>query len=268
MFVYTQKQIIMYPIHVELNKDPRRIDMEGTILVAHQPEFLPYLGNISKATMGDVYFILDTVQFVKEHWQSHNKIRISASHEGWQWLIVPLKGVQKHVMMTNEVEIDGDFWKKKHLKSISLSYSRAPFFKEIFPEITGIYERKHIMLIDFLMDIIRYAFKKFDIKAPIYQTSNLKNMGYTIEGKKSELILNMCKVVDAKTFVFGRDGRTYIEKEVFYNAGINFVFQEFHHMEYTQIHGHFVPNMSFIDLLFNYGPESKSILGKCDFALE
>ncbi len=42
-------------IPVETSKDPRRIAETAPILVAHQPEFLPYLGNIAKATMGDVY---------------------------------------------------------------------------------------------------------------------------------------------------------------------------------------------------------------------
>ena len=87
----------MNPVSIIQSQDPRRLPLEGKILVAHQPECMPWLGNISKAAMGDVYFILDTVQFVKEHWQSRNKIRIHGVR-GWQWLSIPLKDVNKHLI--------------------------------------------------------------------------------------------------------------------------------------------------------------------------
>jgi hypothetical protein len=253
-------------IPVTRSSDPRRIDMPGPILVAHQPEFLPYLGNISKAAMGDVYLILDTVQFVKQHWQSRNRIRVSHDHGDFQWLTIPLKGVHKHMMLTCDVEPDGDEWKTRHVKTIQLSYAKAPYFKEIFPEIAGVYARTHTKLIDFLMDLIRYAFQKFDIRVPVYQTSELIRSGYPIGGKKCDLIITMCEVVGARTFVFGRDGRTYIEKEPFEKAGIHYVFQEFTHPVYSQFHGgEFLPDMSFIDLLFNYGPAAKDVLGSSGY---
>ena len=56
---------------IKKSKDWRRADLPEPILVAHQPEFLPWLSYISKATMGDVYFILDTVQFEKEKFLNH-----------------------------------------------------------------------------------------------------------------------------------------------------------------------------------------------------
>ena len=59
-----------------MSNDKRRLDVPGIILTAHQPEFLPWLGYISKAAMADVYFILDTVQYVKDVFQNRNKIRV------------------------------------------------------------------------------------------------------------------------------------------------------------------------------------------------
>jgi hypothetical protein len=40
-----------------------RVDLPYPILVAHQPEFMPWLGNLAKASMGDVYYILDKFNF-------------------------------------------------------------------------------------------------------------------------------------------------------------------------------------------------------------
>jgi hypothetical protein len=70
----------------------------------------------------------------------------------------------------------------------------------------------------------------------------------------------MCKVVQAKSFIFGQYGRRYIEKEKFFQNDIKFAFQKFEHPTYSQAHGEFMPQMSFIDLLFNHGDRSVSIL--------
>ena len=241
-------------------------NMKSPILVAHQPEFFPWLGFISKARMGDVYYILDTVQFMKEHWHSRNKIR---KKDGWLWLTTPILQSKSKLLMWPEAKIDNSQnWKRKQLNSIKMCYSRAKYFKEIFPELEEIYEKDYEYLIDFSEEIIRYAFRKFDINIPVYRTSNLINEGHDISGKKSDLIIKMCKTANAKTFVFGQDGKTYIEKEKFEAENIDYIFQRFIHPSYTQRYDGFESHMSFIDLLFNYGKESKNILGKIQYDTE
>jgi hypothetical protein len=216
--------------------------------------------------MGDVYYILDTVQFMKEHWHSRNKIR---KKDGWLWLTTPILQSKSKLLMWPEAKIDNSQnWKRKQLNSIKMCYSRAKYFKEIFPELEEIYEKDYEYLIDFSEEIIRYAFRKFDINIPVYRTSNLINEGHDISGKKSDLIIKMCKTANAKTFVFGQDGKTYIEKEKFEAENIDYIFQRFIHPSYTQRYDGFESHMSFIDLLFNYGKESKNILGKIQYDKE
>ena len=77
---------------------------------------------------------------------------------------------------------------------------------------------------------------------------------------KTDLILNMCKAANAKTFIFGQDGKTYIEEDKFKQAGVKYKFQNFKHPIYQQRFPGFESNMSFIDLLFNYGDESIKII--------
>ena len=75
----------------------------------------------------------------------------------------------------------------------------------------------------------------------------------------------MCKSVGAKSFIFGKEGRNYIEKEKFSRNNIEFVFQKFVHPNYSQIYAEFIPKMSFIDLLFNHDDKSPEILKKSDY---
>jgi len=241
-------------------------NMKSPILVAHQPEFFPWLGFISKARMADVYYILDTVQFMKEHWHSRNKLR---KKDGWLWISTPVLQSKSKLLMWPEAKIDNSQnWKRKQLNSIRMCYSGCKYFPEIFSELEEIYSKDYEYLIDFSEEIIRYAFKKFDIKAPIYRTSKLISNGYNISGKKTDLILSMCKAASAKTFVFGQDGKTYIEKTKFKSSGIDYVFQKFNHPEYVQKHTGFESHMSFIDVLFNHGPNSKKILGDIEYDRE
>ena len=248
---------------IPISTDSRRIDLEGKILVAHQPECLPWLGFISKACMGDVYLIVDNVQFVKEHWHNRNKIRIS---RGEQWLVVPVEGKQK-TQLFSDVKISyARNWKRKHLNSIQMSYSKSPYFSEIFEEIKQLYSKDHEYLLDYNISFIKYAFSKFNIRVPILRATDLIKQGKTLEGKKSDLIVNFCKATNTDTFVFGESGKTYIEKNKFTDSGIKFIFQDFHHPTYNQPQkGEFIPNMCFLDLLFNYGDNSKNILPISNF---
>jgi hypothetical protein len=257
----------MQLIKVNKSTNLNRAELPYPILVAHQPEFMPWLGNISKAMMGDVYFILDTVQYCKEVFQNRNKIRIK-SEKGWQWLNIPIVNGKRRLINWQEVEIDNSKnWKQKHLNAIQMSYSRSLHFNEIYNELCDIYNNfKGNKLIDFLLEFIKYAHKKFNVNVPIYRTSELIKLGYNITGQKSDLILNMCKVVNAKTFIFGEQGRNYIEKEKF--DSIQYRFQNFKHPVYEQMHGDFISHMSFIDLLFNHGKNAVKILNKSDYDKE
>jgi hypothetical protein len=59
-------------------------------------------------------------------------------------------------------------------------------------------------------------------------------------------------------------GVKYLDLSKFDDAGIAVVFQEFKHPVYEQQHRHlgFIPDLSCIDMLFNYGEKSVEIL--CD----
>ena len=163
--------------------------------------------------------------------------------------------------MWPEAKIDNTKpWKRKQLSSIQMCYSRAKYYKEIYTELEEIYSKDYEYLIDFNEQIIKYAFKKFNIKAPVYKTSELIKSGHDISGAKTDLILNMCKAANAKTFIFGQDGKKYIEEDKFKKAGVEYKFQNFKHPIYKQRYPEFESHMSFIDLLFNHGDNSINIL--------
>lgn len=113
------------------------------------------------------------------------------------------------------------------------------------------------LLVDLDMAIILFLFDKLEIETNIVMASTLK-----AKGKKSELIVSICKELKANTYLSGQNGRDYLNISDFNDAGIEIVFQKYLHPIYPQLHGGFLPNMSVLDLLFNCGPRSKEIILK------
>ncbi len=248
------------------SSDSRRIDAGERILVSHQAEFLPWLGFISKATMGDVYFLLDHVQFEKEYFENRNKIRFN-SDNGWKWLSIPIKNKREIHLMRNVLIHDPDKIKRL-LDTIKASYKKAPYFKDVFPSLELIFNKEYSHLLDLNLAIIQYAFEMFDIKVPVFRTSKLIEAGYKIDGVSSELVLNMCKVAKADVFVAGVSGKDYLDRDLFKSNGVKLVFQKFTHPAYAQLQGDFIAGMSFIDLLFNKGRVGAiKVLRKSDYEI-
>lgn len=250
--------------NIPISNDSRRVDLDGPVVVAHQAEFLPWLGYISKATMGDIYLILDDTQFKKKYFENRNKIRFP-NREGWLWLNVPIKDKDRLPNMM-DVEITNNDFKAKHLETIKTSYGKSPYFKSVYEELEDLYLcRSDEMLCNFNIRIIKFAFKKFNIKIPVYSVSEINRNGKIISGSGTDLVISIAKAVKAKTLVAGHSGKEYLNIDKFRSENINLVFQEFKHPVYSQIHGNFMPYMSFIDLLFNYGDNAIDVLPKSSF---
>ena len=81
-----------------------------------------------------------------------------------------------------------------------------------------------------------------------------------VEGRKEELILNICKAVQAEEYLSGPDGRNYLNLGLWQEHQVKVEFHDYLHPRYPQLHGEFLPHMSVIDLLFNCGPDSLTIL--------
>ena len=61
-------------------------------------------------------------------------------------------------------------------------------------------------------------------------------------------------------YLSGKDGAKYLDLTKFEEKKIDIIFQEYKHPIYSQLYGEFEPFLSVLDLLFNCGPESLSIL--------
>ena len=224
------------------------------ILTAHQPSYLPWLGLFSKMAKSDVFVYLDTVSYSKWDWSSRNKIRV---HNGTMWLTVPVLTGGKSNQVFTEVKIDNtQKWARTHWKSISMNYSRTPYFSLYENFFKDVYHNEWEYLSELDEHITKFLIESLGIKIKFVKASTSLHL----EGHKSSLVLDMCMKMNADVFIFGGEGKNYAQVDDFENVGINVIFQEYKHPVYPQIQGEFIPNISVIDLLFNCGPKSLEIL--------
>jgi len=223
------------------------------IVTIHQPEYLPWLGFVHKAAMADVIILLDNVQFRKNYFQNRNKIRTST---GYAWITVPIK---KHPLNTPicEIEVNNSIlWQKKCLKTFFYTYKKSPFFHKYMRELENIYSQKWLLLADLNTHIIKKLFLFFGLETDIVVSTDLGK----ISGKRDTLLLDLCLKVGATTYISGISGKEYLISAKFERQGIKVVYQEFYHPIYNQLYEPFLHCMSSIDLLFNYGDNSRNIL--------
>ena len=105
--------------------------------------------------------------------------------------------------------------------------------------------------------ILKLLLKILNIKIEIVKLSDLH-----VEGKKSNLVINVCKKLQAKEFIFGEQGKNYAVIKDFEKSNIKPVFQNYIHPVYEQIGDKFISHLSVIDLLFNCGDKSLNIINK------
>jgi hypothetical protein len=221
------------------------------MLTAHQPAYLPWLGYFQKMMLSNEFIILDAVQFEKNSFINRNKIKTS---NGSAWMTVPIltKGYKEKTI--SDMRINNTVkWRKKHWLTLLNNYKKAPFFPQYCDFFEDMYSKKWDTLVDLVTYSNQFFIKELDIKTNFIKLSDLG-----IESKKQDLIIDLCKERRYNSFLFGSQGKEYVEKDKFDNEKIETYFQSYKHPIYRQQWGEFIPYLSIVDLLFNEGSE-KSI---------
>tara|TARA_B100000700_G_scaffold325838_1_gene435686 strand:+ start:3020 stop:3724 length:705 start_codon:yes stop_codon:yes gene_type:complete len=224
------------------------------ILTAHQPTYLPWLGLFNKIFYSDKYVFFDDVQYLPKEWMNRNKIK--TNDDKVIYLTVPV--IKKNFLnkKTNKIEINNSLpWRRKHLKSLEMSYKKTKHFDKYFYKFEEIYKNEWKYLSDLNLFILKIILDILEINIKIVNLSELK-----LKGRKSDLIINMCKKLNASTFIFGEQGLNYADLDKFKKNNIKVIFQKYKHPTYHQIGKKFISHLSILDLIFNCGDESKEII--------
>ena len=222
------------------------------IVAVHQPQYLPWLGYFDKIDKADVFVLLDSVQFKKNEWQNRNKIKTA---QGWQWLTVPV--LYRYPQLIHEVTINDNVnWQHKHRQAMVSNYKRAPYYEMLEDFLEGIFSHSWQSISQLNGEVVRRLATILGIDTPIYVASDLGEFPQDPD----ERLIAITKHFGAGTYLAGMGGRGYMNLDIYDKDGIEVIFQDFKHPVYTQLFGDFEPFMSVIDLIFNHGDNSLTIL--------
>ncbi len=217
----------------------------------HQPQYLPWLGYVDKLDSADVFVILDTVQFKKHEWQNRNRIR---TKEGWQWLTHPI--IDRFPERIDRVEVNARVdWSRKHSQALRLHYAKAPFWDPLGPALLGILERPWTRVRDLNVAMLELLCSHLGIVTRRLLASSLQ-----ARDEPTDRLVDLCLAVGGTEYLSGESGPQYMAMERFAQASIAVSVQDYRHPEYRQQYAPFVSHLSVVDLLFNCGPDSLTVL--------
>jgi hypothetical protein len=218
------------------------------ILSVHQPNFIPWIGYFHKIACSDIFILLDQVQYPRgKSVANRNKIK---TINGVVELVVPLskpKGNEGKINY-NELSFADPEWYVKILKTIYYSYSKSPYFTEVYDWLERLFQMTNFceMNVRFIEELIH----KLGVKTILKRQSEFN---FDAQLKNNDLILSLCKVNHATVYLSGTGARAYNDLSLYQQNKIALNYVDFEHPEYPQINEEFTSHLSIIDALFNLG---------------
>lgn len=218
----------------------------------HQPDFAPYLGFFDRLLSTDHFILLDNVQFIRRGWQHRDRIK---THDGSSWLTLSLQKGDYHQRISDVRLAANEQWVSKNLSLLRHCYGKARCFDLIYPQVEAIYLAGHDRLIDFNIAFMYMALRLFRIEVQMSFASS-----YPVTSSSSKRLLDLVLAVKGNNYLTGTGSRDYLDETIFRQSNVSVSWQDFKHPIYPQLHGKFESMMSCLDLFFNCGDDSASIL--------
>lgn len=220
------------------------------IVAIHQPEFWPWLGLIEKARRADVFVLLDDVQFNRASLQ--HRAKIASPRKPFEYLTIPF--VHAHPQIIRDVQVADQDWPARHLALLAEGYASAPGHATLLPALRDFYAVRWERVADAAAASMDLLFRAFGVTTRTVLASSLE-----VEGMRGERVLSICKKLGATTYLSGRSGATYLDREMFAAAGIEIEVQTFP-MPKRRDSGVEVDGLSALDAWMHFGDGARGVL--------
>ena len=197
----------------------------------------------------DLFIFYDNVQFTSRDWRTRNKIK---TPNGTLWLTIPAGSDRNRLIC--EVTLQDPSWSRKHWRTISGFYAKAPYFKLYRAFFEHVYlERQWTSLSEFNQYLtIAIARELLGITTEFGDSRS-----YPVEGQKFERMLNLLVAAGTGYYVSGPSAKDYLDESKMQAAGIELVFKSYDgYPEYSQFYPPFEHSVSVLDLLFHTGADA------------
>lgn len=214
--------------------------MESRKIILSSSYFAP-IQSYSKYILYKDVIIDGSEKYLKQSYR--NRCSILAAN-GPLDLAVPVVGLKSHRLAIKDIAISYDTdWQRQHLKSIISAYGKSPYFEYYIDDFRPIFEKREKFLLDLNVAIDSLILEILDVDL----------ISTTVKDRGDIKAIEDSSTVD--------DFRGAISPKMKYRVEDNL----FTPMEYKQVFHEkmeFYPNLSSLDLIFNEGPNSLTILNQ------
>ena len=215
-----------------------------------QSNYIPWKGYFDVIGSVDEFVLLDDAQFTRRDWRNRNRVK---TPDGLKWLTIPVEMKGKYDQAVKDTRISDPSWREKHWKSLRHAYSRAPCFSQFEARIEEVYQAAS----DELLSQINHRFLTAICGILGIGTKITWSMDYVVSGRKSELLVDLCRQAGATEYLSGPTARTYLDTSLFEEAGIDVIWMDYDgYPEYDQLHPPFDHHVTILDLIFHTGTKA------------
>jgi hypothetical protein len=216
-----------------------------------QSNYIPWKGYFDLIAATDEFILYDDAQYTRRDWRNRNQIK---TPQGVQWLTVPVRVKGRYHQSIRETEIDGTEWAEQHWTRLRQNYARAPHFARYAPELEALYlHGRHDTLSALNLAMLTWVNRQLGIATRMSSSSD-----YTLEGDRTDKLLNLCLQAGATEYLSGPAARDYLDESRFAAAQVAVRWFDYPaYPPYAQLWGEFVHGVTVLDVLFHCGPDAR-----------
>ena len=228
--------------------------MKDMRLAIMQPYLFPYIGYFQLIRAVDTFVILDDVNYINRGWINRNRILVNNKDHIFT---VPLEGASQNKLINQTLIVKDFAWKGKFLKTIEMTYKKAPLFEKVLPLIESAIHDEERNVSTFILHSLTIIMQYLNIGTRIVESSSLYNNAHL---KAQDKILDICLQEGASTYVNPIGGTELYDGHAFRKNNIDLFFIKSGQVEYRQFNDQFVPSLSVLDVLMFNSREDVSLL--------
>ena len=228
--------------------------MKNKIVAIHQPNFFPWLGFFNKYIKSDVFIIGDSFQIPKTDGSYTNRVLLILNNK-IKWLTLPINRNYKGIARIRDIMIlKDDYWINKTLRTIQMSYGKAPYYDEVSSYIEELLLYRTESLVEFNVNVLYSLLDKLKLGTEKLILQSNIGLDHLWKINLNDYIIEMVKSVDGDIYLSGDGSGGYQDEQKFLEAKMGIEYTNYKHPSYNQFNQEeFIPCLSIIDVLMNLG---------------
>ncbi len=193
-----------------------RTPLPAPVAVIHQPNFAPRLKVLQKIVAGDIWVVLDTVQYVGREWQNRCRLRhLDRAHRAF-WLTIPVHRPQGRATVISQVAVV-DVARSKRLveRSVQTAYGRSVHAGWLREFVRRLVATPASSLTELATGSVTAALAMLGLTRRPRLASDL-----SAAVDPTDRLVDLCCAVGARSYLTGSGGLRYLDPTRFARAGI------------------------------------------------